>query len=304
MLTPGDPVLVRVPAKINLGLAVGRLGDDGYHPLATLFHAVSLYDEVRAEAIEPGHIELTMSGPGTLDLACDETNLAWRAAALLLDRHPGIRSGVRLSVRKRIPIAGGMAGGSADAAGALLACSVLWDLDLDPDDLVVLAAELGSDVPFALVGGNAVGTGRGERLVPALSRGQFHWVLALADGGLSTPTVFRRYDELGLGAERPELSPLLLQAIATGDARRLGATLHNDLERPALELRPDLARVLDAGRELGALGGVVSGSGPTIALLAADERRALDLAAALSSEGVCRGIVCASGPVPGARVVA
>ncbi len=297
-------VRVRVPAKLNLTLRVGPLRDDGYHPLATVFQAVSLYDEVSAVATA-GEVTCTVSGEGAAQVPKGSRNLAVRAAELLRERYgtPGL--GCALTIRKQIPVEGGMAGGSADAAGALLACSVLWDLDTSPDDLAELGAELGSDVPFALVGGCAYGTGRGEQLVPALNRGTYHWVLAFAHRGLSTPTVFRRLDELGLATTEPLAAPqAVMNALAAGDARALGVALTNDLQPVAFALYPELERTLAAGLDNGALGGVVSGSGPTVAFLAAGESAAVDLSVRLSAEGVARQVRRVAGPVPGARLIA
>lgn len=299
-------VRVRVPAKVNLALCVGPLAGDGFHPLATVFQALSLFDEVSATTVADDRITLTMSGEGLDDVPADDANLAVRAARLLRERFgtPGL--GVALHLKKKIPVAGGMAGGSADAAGALLACSVLWDLDTTPDDLHGLAAELGSDVPFALLGGTAIGHGRGDRLVPMLSRGTYHWVLALAHEGLSTPSVFRRFDELAEAAGAPgplEVPDEIAQALGKKDAAGLGVALRNDLQAPALNLRPELGQTLRAGLEAGALGAVVSGSGPTCAFLAKDEAHAMDLAALIADQPTVRAVRRARGPVPGATLL-
>lgn len=297
-----DQVRVRVPAKVNLALCVGPLGEDGFHPLGTVFHALSLFDEVIAAPGDPGEVSLTVSGEDIDGVPADGTNLAARAARLLAERHGSPRLGVRLHLRKNIPVAGGMAGGSADAAGALLACSVLWDLDTTPDDLHVLAAELGSDVPFGLVGANAIGRGRGDQLLPLLSRGTYHWVLALAEEGLSTPAVFRRFDEMGAPGDT-DIPAAITDALAKADVQALGRALRNDLEAAALDLRPELAATLAAGRSAGALGAVVSGSGPTCAFLAADESSAMDLAAALAKAPTVRAVRRAHGPVHGATLI-
>jgi 4-diphosphocytidyl-2-C-methyl-D-erythritol kinase len=295
------PVTVRVPAKINLHLAVGPLRDDGYHDLVTVFHAVSLFDEVTVVASEAPGIEV--HGEGVSEVPADETNLAWRAVQVLAekaDRDPD----VRLVLRKGIPVSGGMAGGSADAAAALVALSTLWKLDLTRDELSVLAAELGSDVTFALYGGTAVGTGRGEQIVPVLSRHTQHWVIALHRGGLSTPAVFRELDRLrgdSPPAERP-VEPVL-EALAGGDPRQLALSLGNDLQSAAVSMIPDLRRTLRAGVAAGALAGLVSGSGPTCAFLCSGAEAALDVATELAGVGVCRTVRVAHGPVPGARVV-
>jgi 4-diphosphocytidyl-2-C-methyl-D-erythritol kinase len=295
------PVTVRVPAKINLHLAVGPLRDDGYHDLVTVFHAVSLFDEVAVAATETPGIEVF--GEGVSEVPVDETNLAWRAVQLLAeqaDRRPD----VRLVLRKGIPVAGGMAGGSADAAAALVGLSALWKLDLTRDELAPLAAELGSDVTFALHGGTALGTGRGERIVPVLSRHPQHWVIALHRGGLSTPQVFGELDRLRGPAPPPEraVEPVL-EALAGGDPRQLALALGNDLQAAAVSMAPDLRRTLRAGVEAGALAGIVSGSGPTCAFLCSSAQAAIEVAAELAGVGVCRTVRVAHGPVPGARVV-
>jgi len=297
-------VHVRAPAKINLALKVGAPRPDGYHPLATVYHAVSLYDDVHAEWAEPDEFELEVSGEGVEQVPLDDSNLALRAARLLARTHGGgDRLGVHLSIRKNIPVAGGLAGGSADGAAALLACATLWDIDLAPEVLRHLGAELGSDVPFSLMGGTAVGSGRGEDVAPALARGSYHWVLAFGQQGLSTPAVYRRFDELNPSPEAPEVPADLMNALRGGDPYELGAALVNDLQPAALTLRPQLRRVLDAGLDLGAVGAIVSGSGPTCAFLVEDEEDAVDLSIALSAEGVARKVMRASGPVVGARVV-
>ncbi|GAA1378582.1 4-(cytidine 5'-diphospho)-2-C-methyl-D-erythritol kinase [Luteococcus sanguinis] len=293
---------VRVPAKVNLALCVGGLADDGYHPLGTVFHAIGLYDDVIARPAPAGVTEISVTGEGVEDVPTDERNLAWKAARLLAETHGHGDLGVRLTIRKQVPVAGGMAGGSADAAAALLACSMLWDLDTGPDELHELAAQLGSDVPFALVGGNAIGRGRGDELVPLLSRGTYHWVLALAHGGLSTPAVYRRFDELG-GEHSTDIPDEVLNALAVGDVRALADAMRNDLQPAALDLRPELAETLEVGRSRGALGGIVSGSGPSCAFLAASESDAMDLASALSRLPQVRATRRASGPVPGAKPI-
>lgn len=296
-----QPVTVRVPAKVNLHLAVGPRRADGYHDLVTVFHAVSLFDDVTvASADEPG---IEVHGEGVTEVPVDETNLAWRAVRLLaerVDRSPD----VRLVLRKGIPVAGGMAGGSADAAAALVGLSALWKLDLSRDEMAGLAAELGSDVTFALHGGTAVGTGRGEQIVPVLSRHPLHWVIALHRGGLSTAAVYAELDRLRGDAE-PEPRPVepVLEAVAGGDPRQLALCLGNDLQAAAVSMAPDLRRTLRAGIAAGALAGIVSGSGPTCAFLCTSEGAAIEIAAELSGVGVCRTVRVAHGPVPGARVV-
>lgn len=297
-------VTVRVPAKVNLQLAVGSLRSDGYHALATVFQAVSLTDEVIVRLRPTAGIVVSVSGEGAGSLALDGSNLAHRAAVLLGER-AGIEPAVDLHLHKAIPIAGGMAGGSADAAGVLLACDALWRLSTPREELMALASELGSDVPFALHGGTAIGTGRGELLTSVLSRGTFHWVFALAERGLSTPDVYAACDRQrdGHAVPEPQVSENLMEAVIAGDPILLGKALHNDLQPAALALRPVLEQVLEVGEDYGALGGIVSGSGPTCAFLARDEEHALDIAVALTVAGVCRSVKRATGPVVGARVV-
>ena len=302
-VTEPEAIRVRVAGKVNLALRSGPRRPDGYHSLATVFQAVSLFDEVEATWAEPGRFTVKVMGEQAAQVPTGDENLAVRAARLLAAAAAKPSLGAELVIRKSIPVAGGMAGGSADAAGALLACAVLWDLDVSPDELRTLGAQIGADVPFCLAGGTALGTGRGDQLAPVLSRGSYHWVLAFSDGELSTPAVFGKFDELGLGAGRLEAPPELLNALVSGDVAALGRTLVNDLEPAALALRPELGQVLEAGRDLGAVASIVSGSGPTVAFLAANESDAVDLSVKLSGESVCRAVKRVSGPVPGARLV-
>jgi 4-diphosphocytidyl-2-C-methyl-D-erythritol kinase len=294
-----EPVTVRVPGKVNLHLSVGMRRPDGYHDVSTVFQAVSIYDDLTATG-GSGDITCTVTGEGAHEVPRDSANLAV-AAALRLSVVAGVDSGVRLTVAKGIPVAGGMAGGSADAAAALVACDALWRTGLDRDDLATIGASLGADVPFALYGGSALGIGRGEQVTPVLARGQFHWVLAFADRGLSTASVYEEHDR---GDPQPVREPDgVLAALRAADAVALGRALHNDLQPAALRLRPALRKTLDAGQERGALGAVVSGSGPTVAFLAGSRGDAVALAAGLSGSGVCRAVRTAYGPVPGARVL-
>ncbi|MEV7521693.1 4-(cytidine 5'-diphospho)-2-C-methyl-D-erythritol kinase [Streptomyces sp. NPDC091371] len=292
---------VRVPAKVNVQLAVGAARPDGFHDLANVFLAVSLFDEVTATPADS--LTVTCTGPDADQVPLDRTNLAARAAEILAGRH-GIDPAVHLHIAKNIPVAGGMAGGSADGAAALLACDALWGLDTPRAELLDICADLGSDVPFSLVGGAALGTGRGELLTP-VAAGTFHWVFAVADGGLSTPAVFREFDRLtaGTAIPAPEASPALLAALASGDPDALAGALANDLQPAALSLRPQLADTLAAGTDAGALAALVSGSGPTTAFLVRDPESALKVAAALEASGTCRTTRVAAAPAPGATVL-
>jgi 4-diphosphocytidyl-2-C-methyl-D-erythritol kinase len=298
-------VTVRAPAKINLGLSVGGPRADGFHDVATAYHAISLQDELVAAASEELSIALTTADGIPLDdVPQDSSNLAV-AAALALAERAGVEPLVRLHVTKSIPVAGGMAGGSADAAAALVACDALWQTGLSRSELAELAAALGSDVPFSLVGGTALGTGRGEVLTPVLARGRFHWVVAIADGGLSTPDVYAECDRLrgGTPVPEPRVADALMAALRIGDADALGAALHNDLQAAACSLRPSLRETLETGTQAGALGSLVSGSGPSVVFLARSPEHAIDIAVALSATGTCRSVRRAHGPVAGARVV-
>ncbi|MFE9307904.1 4-(cytidine 5'-diphospho)-2-C-methyl-D-erythritol kinase [Streptomyces sp. NPDC088353] len=295
-------VTVRVPAKVNVQLAVGAARPDGFHDLANVFLAVGLYDEVTVT--EADELRVTCAGHDAGQVPLDRTNLAARAALVLAERH-GRSPDVHIHIAKDIPVAGGMAGGSADGAGALLACDALWGTNASRDELLDICAELGSDVPFSLVGGAALGTGRGEKLRTLEVGGTFHWVFAMADGGLSTPEVFREFDRLNEGVRIPEptASEDLLAALEKGDTAALAAALSNDLQPAALSLRPSLADTLAAGREAGALAGLVSGSGPTTAFLAADAEAATAVAQALLASGTCRAARAAESPTAGATVV-
>ena len=306
--TATSPVVhARAPGKINVFLKVGAVMDDGYHDLATAFQAVSLYEDVRASAADDFSVEFT----GSIDtsaLAVDGSNLAIKAARALA-RATGYRGGVHLRIDKNVPIAGGMGGGSADAAATLLACDALWGTELPREDMLELARKLGADVPFAFTGGTAIGTGSGDELSPALAQGTFHWVLALADFGLSTPAVYNELDvhrerhaqDIFPADPRPFVDNDVLQALRAGDPLMLANAMHNDLQAPAIHLEPSLADVLELGEQNGALAGIVSGSGPTVAFLAADVDSALELQVALSAARL--NVVRATGPVHGARAV-
>ncbi|WP_309065742.1 4-(cytidine 5'-diphospho)-2-C-methyl-D-erythritol kinase [Microbacterium sp.] len=302
-----DAVHVRAPGKINVYLGVGARHDDGYHALATVFQAVSLYEDVFAHPAA----DFSVSVSGAADPASvptDERNLALRAARLLAEE-TGVSDGVALELRKGVPVAGGMGGGSADAAAALVACDALWGTDVGPARLHALASRLGADVPFALHGGTAVGTGRGDRLTPALARGRFDWVLVTSDQGLSTPQVYRRLDQLresrGALADDPPLSldvPVaVLQALRAGDAQALAPVMLNDLEAAAVAERPELDAVLADGVRAGALTGIVSGSGPTLAFLCAGPEAARAVQEELRATG--REALHVHGPVAGARII-
>jgi 4-diphosphocytidyl-2-C-methyl-D-erythritol kinase len=313
-------VTVRVPAKVNLQLAVGPVRADGYHDVATVYHAVSLFDEVTVTPAERDSVAIT--GEGSDSLPTDSANLAAQAAGALAQAvgpGPLDSPGLAIQITKRIPVAAGLAGGSADAAATLVACNELWGTGLSQQELCQLASGVGSDVAFGLLGGTAIGIGRGEQVTPVLATGTFQWVLAFADGGLSTADVYAACDRMRVSRKSgqvtgrkaatasvpdPELDNALIAALRSGDPAKLGPLLSNDLQPAAISLQPGLRRTLAAGRELGALGAIVSGSGPTCAFLAKNRRHARDLAAALAGAGVCRTVAQITGPAPGATIVA
>ena len=295
-------VRVSAPAKINLCLGVGPVREDGFHPLATVYQAVGLYDDVTVRPAEKP--ELTVSGDGvdTSDVPTDEENLAWRAVELLAAHH-GRELVVSMHVRKRIPVAGGLAGGSTDAAAALVGVDALFALRTPRSALLELAAELGSDVPFCLVGGTAMGSGRGELVTPVMARGEYWWVVVPDSAGLSTAAVYERFDRLqGPVVLDPEIPDQLMAALRAGDPHQLGAALSNDLEPAALSFRPDLGDLLAGGREASAHGALVSGSGPTTVFLCESAAHAEVVDLHLQRHHGTEPALVARGPVPGARV--
>jgi 4-diphosphocytidyl-2-C-methyl-D-erythritol kinase len=297
-----NQVSVRVPGKINLQLSVGPLQRDGYHELATVFQSVSLFDELTIAESDGDDIEIAAEGKSAIPLGSE--NLAYKAAELMRKKFE-ISSGLLIKIKKEIPIAGGMAGGSANAGATIVGIDSLFSLGLKRDEMERIGSEIGADVPFTISGGTAIGTGRGDQITPVLSRGSYNWVLALSSSGLSTPAVYGECDRLreGLDISKPHISDSLLHALSQGDAKSLGKSLSNDLQAAACSLKPALRLILDVGIDYGALGGIVSGSGPTVAFLAENEDHALDLVVALTSSGVVGNVIRVAGPVPGARVV-
>ncbi|MEY4970566.1 MAG: hypothetical protein RLZZ277_797 [Actinomycetota bacterium] len=302
---PLNSVTVRVPAKVNLQLSVGPREANGYHNLVSVFQAVSIFDDVTITKSHAGSgVTISITGEQTYGVPEDGSNLAVKAAQLIGEKFD-LDVDVHIEVKKSIPVAGGMAGGSADAAATLVAMDALYKLDATREELLELGSQLGSDVPFMIAGGTAVGTGRGDQLTAALSRGTYHWVFALSTVGLSTPAVYAECDRMRAELEvaDPKVSDALMQALLSGDPALVGKSLSNDLQNPACSLRPALSLVLEVGRDYGALGAIVSGSGPTVAFLVADEEAGLDLAVALTASGVVGSVARATGPVHGARVI-
>ena len=298
-------VIARVPAKVNLQLAVGPLGDDGFHEVTTVFQAISLFDDVTvATAPENNGISIQITGQTSTGVPSDNSNLAVKAAALMIKNYD-LPNDLSIKLKKEIPVAGGMAGGSADAAGVIVGLDSLFELGLSRDEMEMVGSKIGADVPFSICGGVAIGTGRGDQITPALFKGSYNWVLALSGQGLATPSVYAECDRLreGLSISTPVVSEQLMQALRAGDAKALGKSLSNDLQPAACSLRPALRLVLDVGLDYGALGGIVSGSGPTVAFLVKDDEHAMDLTVALSSSGVISSVVRATGAVAGARII-
>ena len=301
------PVSVSAPGKVNLHLGVNGVRSDGYHELTTVFCALSLRDTVTVSTAD--HLCVTVSGESAEEVPRDSHNLVWKAAELVADAC-GAHPGIALHIDKNIPVAGGMAGGSADGAAALIACNEYFQAGLEKQTLLDMALELGSDVPFCMVGGSALGKGRGEQPLPVLHCAPLHWVLAIAKKGLSTPAVFREYDRLHARNTTLDFKnshsggdpDTLLQALAAGDLTTIAAHLSNDLQAAAISLYPELRYTLRVGKEAGALAGIVSGSGPTCAFLCKDADSALAVSAELAGAGVCNAVRTGFGPVPGATI--
>ncbi len=296
-------ITVRAPAKINLHLGVGAVRPDGFHPLATVYQAVGLYDDVTVTEAPQWSVSVVGADHVALDeVPQDDSNIVIRAGRALAAHH-GIETTARIEIHKGIPVAGGLAGGSADAAAALVALDRLWELRTSDEDLLRIAGELGSDVPFALLGGAATGHGHGEIVEPLADAGDWWWVVVGNATGLSTPAVYRHFDELTPGAAPdPEIPSALVEALREGEVHLLARSLGNDLQAPALDLRADLRATFADGEDVGALATLLSGSGPTVLLLCGDADHARMVAGAMGARGHDR---CwpVPAPVAGAHVV-
>lgn len=273
------PVIASSPAKINLFFGVGAFLKDGYHTVASLYHSLELREQVAIELSGKFEIDFAagLARQGSLEVPRDKTNLVFKAAQALQASYPQVTPElISFLIKKAIPVAGGMAGGSADAAAALVAIDKLFALGAE-STLSEIAGGLGADIPFALWGGSAVGLGKGERLSRISTEAVFHWVVTPSTAGLSTPDVYRKLDTMRIEngidpttIEEPVVPQLLLNAVRAGDHKQLARYMHNDLEIAAIELLPELKTVLLAGEEAGALRSMVSGSGPTVVHLAKD----------------------------------
>lgn len=302
---PVTRVTVRVPAKINLQLSVGPRQSDGFHSIVSVFQAISIFDEITVVMSQPkSGTTISITGDQTHDVPADDRNLAMKAVALMAKEYD-LEIDAHIEIKKSIPVAGGMAGGSADAAGAIVAIDYLYSLGMNREEMSEIASQIGSDVPFMLSGGTAIGVGRGDQLTPALSRGVYHWVLAVSTVGLSTPAVYSECDRLRSESEiiDPQSNEKLMQALLSADAKAVGSHLINDLQSAACSLRPALRLILDVGLEHGALGALICGSGPTVAFLVNDEEAGVDLAVALTTSGVVGSVTRAYGPVAGAKLL-
>lgn len=323
---PTTTIRVRIPAKINLHLAVGPRRPDGYHGIVSVMQTVSLYDTLRIRGAPDGpaahpssrrlmDVSLTVDGLGSaVSLPADSSNLVLVAAQRLMaltgigaDRHVDAEGAaganapfVHLHLTKRIPVAAGMAGGSADAAATLVGLDRLWGLELGTDALREVAAGIGADVPFCLVGSTVLATGVGDAVARVLTRGVSHWVVGIDDEPLSTADVYAAFDDLP--APAPTEPDLVLHALRTGDVETLAAALHNDLQPAAFALRPALVARHAAMLGAGALGAIVSGSGPTLLALASDALHARHIAARL--EGVFDRLEVVTSPAGGPDLAA
>ena len=306
-------VRASAPGKVNLTLRVGAPTPDGYHPLVTVFEALNLRETVtvrtsktpgvRVETIAylpDGSVdEVTTRAMADVDPA---THLAVRAARILqrlAAAGPWASTAAGLSIRvdKRVPVAGGP---------ALVACNELWELGLGAEQLQAIGRSLGADVPACLAGGIALGTGRGDHmsvLREGDEEGRHHWVMLLSREGLSTPEVFREFDRVD-AAGAPALAEPTPEEVAAlcGESEELRHCLVNDLQAPALRLRPELAETIGAARDEGALAVTLSGSGPTVAALARDAEHAQALAATLSDAPTVARAIPSHGPACGARI--
>ena len=288
-------VVASSPAKVNVFFAVGAFLKNGFHEVASCYQALSLREVVTVEL--EGKFSIDFAGPLAdqcrVSVPTDATNLVYKAGLAIRKLNTNVLPQlVSFVIHKSVPIAGGMAGGSADGAAALVALDRLFSTDLGPQ-LPKIAAKLGSDVPFALQGGTAIGIGRGEKLSRIETDAILHWVMTPSSVGLSTPDVYRKLDvmrtESGVDVsvlETPEVPAELVAALVSGDAMEVAKYMHNDLEIAALSLRPELADTIDAGRKAGALKSMVSGSGPTIAHLAKNRIHAEQIANRLTGAGL------------------
>ena len=320
-------VSVSAPGKVNLFLALGAARPDGYHPLNTIFAQIGLTETVTVTPLQSlattapqpdplatavpaqpasaasvpaaqtggPRIELALTRPDS-NVPLDSTNLAYRAAQAVAQQAAQRGLGtpdVRILLDKAVPVAGGMAGGSADAAATLKACNEFWQVGLSLEELAQLGAQLGADVPFGLYGGVALGTGRGDLIEPLKAApGPYHWTFALQHKGLSTAAVFKHFDATVQAPPEADMPPeQLLAALEVGDVAQVSRHIRNDLQATAIELRPELGQLIDLAKQAGALVAMVSGSGPTVAALSASRAAAERVALCWSLTPFCDQVV-------------
>ena len=278
-----DAVVRPAPAKINVFLRVLGARGDGYHAIESLVLPLSLADTVTAREAEALKVQI-VGAPELADaVGAGGMNLALVAALALGDACEA--GGALVQIEKRIPVAAGLGGGSADAAAALLALNELWGCGLDTETLLGVGGRIGSDVPALLVGGPVLVGGRGERLEP-VSVAETHWVLVPLDFPTRSPDAYRWWDEDG-ASTGPD-PDAVVQAATGGDIGELGSLLFNDLEASVASRHEQVAQTKRAMLEAGALGAVMSGSGPTVAALARSELHAAELAAGFPGAIVAR----------------
>lgn len=329
MSVGGSDVSVSAPGKVNLFLALGAARPDGYHPLNTVFAQIGLSETVTvspmkslattapqsastapvssassapaqsdsALAAQTGgpRIELALTRPDS-NVPLDHTNLAHRAAQAVAQQaaQRGLATpDVHILLDKAVPVAGGMAGGSADAAATLKACNEFWQVGLSLEELAHLGAQLGADVPFGLYGGVALGTGRGDLIEPLKAApGPYYWTFALQDEGLSTAAVFKHFDATVQAPPAADMPPeQLLAALEAGDVAEVSRHIRNDLQATAIDLRPELGQLIDLAKKAGALAAMVSGSGPTVAALSSSRAVAERVALCWSLTPFCDQVV-------------
>ena len=322
-------VSVSAPGKVNLFLALGAARPDGYHPLNTVFAQIGLSETVTVSALQaltttapqpgsapaaqpdsapaaqPDSVPAAQTGSPRIELALtrpdnnvplDHTNLAYRAAQAVAQQaaQRGLATpDVHILLDKAVPVAGGMAGGSADAAATLKACNEFWQVGLSLEELAQLGAQLGADVPFGLYGGVALGTGRGDLIEPLKAApGPYYWTFALQDEGLSTAAVFKHFDATVQAPPAADMPPeQLLAALEAGDVAEVSRHIRNDLQATAIDLRPELGQLIDLAKKAGALAAMVSGSGPTVAALSSSRAVAERVALCWSLTPFCDQVV-------------
>jgi len=290
-----NQIIASAPGKINIFFKVGSLQDDGYHEVLSIYQALDLREIVKVSSSATWRVAVSgsLSEEQIASVPTGQDNLVVRAAKAIASLAK-ISNPPELSfeITKNVPVAGGMGGGSADAAAAMLAVDALWGTKLDQEELMTAASNFGADIPFSILGGTAVGVGRGDQLSPLDGVRKLHWVLVPMNAGLSTPKVYAKLDEMRVSQgqdprqiDSPKSPQELIDALKLGDAHAVAKHLHNDLQDAAVALMPELAKTIATGLAAGALAAMVSGSGPTVVMLAESETAAESIANRLALEG-------------------